>query len=554
VNDYLVSAIVSTYANERFIEGCLRDLLRQTLGRQLEIIVIDSCSPQNEGVIVRRFQAKHPNIVLVRTEQRETLYQAWNRGIKMARGKYVTNANTDDRLRPDAYEIIARELDADTNIALVYGDILFTNLENQTFEKHIRTGFSRRPDYSPEIMLTGCHMGPQPMWRKEIHAAIGYFDESFRSAGDYEFWCRIALRYPMRHLRRFLGLYLHNPAGIANSNLSLSAQETQRVKALYSGRLPTGPALTPEEHFYPKPVLPGCYVNIGMATYNRLEYTRQALEGVVGHTHFPYVLTVVDNHSTDGTPEFLKDMQAEGLIHNLVLMEENLGVAKASNIAWLLESNAGFYLKLDNDIVLQKHGWLNDMIWVIDKIPRIGTLGYNFEPQSYPVETIRRRTIRIKKNGTLGGACILIPRRTRERLGFWSEEYGLYGEEDCDYGWRVLASGKWNAYMEDEDVGIHLPAGKASAIDAKTLTARDGLEENTHKQYREWKDNQRKANVTTGFLDENIQRYRKRTKSLFVEPTAALAYLERTFPHLHPQWRKTGFFHKIWRMITGGWQ
>ena len=151
----LVSAIVSTYNNERFMEGRLRDLVAQTLGDRLEIIVVDSGSQGNEGAIVKRFMEKHSNIRYIRTEERERIYQAWNRGIRAARGKYVTSANTDDRLRPDALEILASELDAHPEMALAYADFFITNTENEEFHAHTRTGYSIKPDFAPNIMLDG---------------------------------------------------------------------------------------------------------------------------------------------------------------------------------------------------------------------------------------------------------------------------------------------------------------------------------------------------------------------------------------------------------------
>ena len=76
---YLVSALVSTYGSERFIRGCLADLEAQTIADRVEIIVVDSCSPQNERAVVEEFQPQYDNIKYIRTERRETVYHAWNR-------------------------------------------------------------------------------------------------------------------------------------------------------------------------------------------------------------------------------------------------------------------------------------------------------------------------------------------------------------------------------------------------------------------------------------------------------------------------------------------
>ena len=55
-----VSAIVSLYNSLEFVEGCLQDLVEQTLFTrgELEIVVIDSNSPQNEREVVERFQQR----------------------------------------------------------------------------------------------------------------------------------------------------------------------------------------------------------------------------------------------------------------------------------------------------------------------------------------------------------------------------------------------------------------------------------------------------------------------------------------------------------------
>lgn len=490
----MVSAIVTVYEAERFMRGALEDLLGQTIAEQMEIIIVDTASPQREQDIAREFQEKYHNIVYIRTGFRESPPQAFNHGIRYARGKYITYANSDDRHRSDAFEVMVRELESHPELTLVYGDVWVTRFENQKFGRHVRTGYHIRPEFSKEIMLTGCHMGPQPMWRRAVHEHLGDFDGSLDSAADYEFWCRLAVHYPFKHIPQFLGLYYDNPHGVVNSNQQKSREQTAHIQKTYAGKFATSSQSFMNNYHFPEPVHKNKLVNIGMVTFNRLEFTKQAIAALFQHSCFPHVITVVDNGSTDGTPEYLQELHRQGFITHLILLADNVGIAKASNLAWSQEPDAEYYLKLDNDIVIQKPGWLSRMVEVIDRIPELGAIAYSFEPVEYPVREMRGVRIR-PKAGILNGACMLIPKRTHQTLGFWCEDYGLYGEEDADYGLRIQLQGWQNAYMEDEQVGLHLPAGRAAHIDRDTLKATDGIEEKTHTEYRAFKDECRRNNV-----------------------------------------------------------
>jgi GT2 family glycosyltransferase/SAM-dependent methyltransferase len=260
----------------------------------------------------------------------------------------------------------------------------------------------------------------------------------------------------------------------------------------------------------------GRYVNVGMITYNRLDFTRRAIDAILARTDHPFVLTVVDNGSTDGTRELLTGLADRGVVQNLVLLDENVGVARASNLAWSLEPEAAWYLKLDNDVVVQRPGWLGALVRAVEEVPELGAVAYNVEPVSYPVSEVRGHRLRLKRDGNLGGACILVPRRTHLALGYWAEHYGPYGEEDADYCFRIRKSGGLIAYLEDEDACFHLPAGKAAVIDPATLAARDGAEELQDAEYRAWKDARRRENVRSGAFDASLRAYAAGTRPLKV--------------------------------------
>lgn len=230
-----VTAIVSCYKADRFIQGCLEDLLAQTLGNDLEIVVVDSASPGNERPVVQEYQKNHPNLVYIRTAERETVYAAWNRAIKASRGRYITNANTDDRHRPDALEILARTLDQHPDVTVAYANCLMTRTENEVFATAHPTGKYIWLEFDPMALLQkGCFLGPQPMWRKEVHEEHGYFDAAMVSSGDYEFWLRICRNRKFLHVNQFLGLYLESPASIEHANASKAAQESLTARQRYA--------------------------------------------------------------------------------------------------------------------------------------------------------------------------------------------------------------------------------------------------------------------------------------------------------------------------------
>jgi len=239
--EILVTAIVSTYKSERFMAGCLADLERQTIADQLEIIVIDSCSPENEGDIVRDFQSRYNNIVYLRTDQREGLYTAWNRAVAMARGKYLTNANTDDRHHPSSFETLANTLEKSPKCVLAYHDQLTSGIENEDFESCLprQTRRIRYPDFSHETLILGCLTGSQPMWRKSVHDEHGLFSEHYRIAADYEFWVRIAQTHSFVHVPEVLGLFYDSPETMSGAaNRFMVDKETLEIQLKYIRKQP----------------------------------------------------------------------------------------------------------------------------------------------------------------------------------------------------------------------------------------------------------------------------------------------------------------------------
>jgi len=332
---YLVSAIVSTYNSERFIRGCLEDLENQTIAGKLEIIIVDSGSQQNEEAIVRRFQQKHDNIVYIKTEQREGVYAAWNRAIRAARGEFITNANTDDRHRKDAFEIMAQALRTNPDIALVYGDQIRTDTPNDTFESHHGTEMLQRPEYSRQRLLFGCCVGSQPMWRRMLHDEFGWFDETLTCAADWDFWLRVAAKYDFKHIPERLGLYYHNKEGVEHSRQIHSLYERYIVGKRYANPYIS---VIPLYETAENPL-----VSVIMPAHNAADHVAEAIESVLIQNYRNFELIVVDDGSTDNTADIVAGFEEVKYFH-----KENAGPASARNLA-LKKSSGEFIVILDAD-------------------------------------------------------------------------------------------------------------------------------------------------------------------------------------------------------------
>lgn len=185
-------------------------------------------------------------------------------------------------------------------------------------------------------------------------------------------------------------------------------------------------------------------INVTMPVFNRYQLTQASLLALHKCSRkIPFTVTVVDNGSDPELVQKLIEFKNLGIINKLFLLDKNMGISCAANIGWEM-TDAPFYMKLDNDIVITNKDFFPKLFALWSHGDPLSTLGGTTKDG----DLTRSPETLYTKDGILGvcgrtlaGYAILIPKIVSDLLGFWSEDYGLYGAEDGDYGLRMHCAG-----------------------------------------------------------------------------------------------------------------
>ena len=187
----LVSVIIPTYNRAPLLKTAITSALNQEQAGELfdvEVIVVDDCSPQDMSPIVAAF----PGVRYLRLPENRGASGARNAGIKEARGKYVALLDDDDEFLTHKLMIQVPLLEASPDIGVVYGQSVVTGSD---------TPLLLWPEWAPSgqvfeefLTRTEDFLHP-PTWlvRRELFEAAGWFNEQHRTMEHYDMALRLSI-------------------------------------------------------------------------------------------------------------------------------------------------------------------------------------------------------------------------------------------------------------------------------------------------------------------------------------------------------------------------
>ena len=200
-----VSVIIPNYNHARYLVQRIDSVLTQTL-HDIEVIILDDCSPDNSREVIERYAQQDKRIRVVYNQQNSgNTFKQWNKGIEYAAGEYVWIAESDDYADPHFLEALIAQLDADPAIGIAYCDSWLVD-EKSNIKPNDR-GYLHRIDpdqWAHSFICDGIDLIRRYMSfinvipnasgvviRNSVLAKVGPADTNYKLAGDWLYWGRI---------------------------------------------------------------------------------------------------------------------------------------------------------------------------------------------------------------------------------------------------------------------------------------------------------------------------------------------------------------------------
>jgi glycosyltransferase involved in cell wall biosynthesis len=186
-----ISLVTPSLDQGKFVRATLESVLSQNYP-DLDYRVQDGGSTDGTLAVLEEYRGRVPFV----SEKDMGQADAINKGLAHASGEVMGYLNSDDVLRPGALAAVGEAFASDPGLVFVWGRAAYIDEEGRIVSPYLA-----RPD-AIERLADACFVAqPAAFFRRTVWDEIGPFDTTLHHTMDYDYWLRIAARYPLSRMR-----------------------------------------------------------------------------------------------------------------------------------------------------------------------------------------------------------------------------------------------------------------------------------------------------------------------------------------------------------------
>lgn len=239
----LVSVLIPCYNATLYLEDAVCSILNQTY-KNLELIVINDCSTDNTGDILKQLANKDKRIKIITNETNLKLIDTLNKGVQLCNGDFIARMDSDDISLPTRIEkqvdYLQKNIDCD-----IVGTLFNTFRTDKPNKFSLHTNPLKNEELQGYMLFKSgiCH--PSVMIRRRVFDELKLrFEKEYLHVEDYAFWSKAIYKTQLANIGEPLLLYRIHANQVSTLHDTLQEENKKKVFAIHLNEL--GIENTPE--------------------------------------------------------------------------------------------------------------------------------------------------------------------------------------------------------------------------------------------------------------------------------------------------------------------
>ena len=195
-----VSVIIPNYNHAPYLKERIDSVLNQTY-QDFEVIILDDCSPDNSVEVIEQYRSNpHVSHILINEQNTRNTFIQWERGISMAKGRYIWIAESDDVAEPQLLETLIGQLEQhpDASVAFCHSRLIDADgalLSEQNTKNPAQPGQITIDDSCTFLrhllIFNYIYNASMAVFRRDVYDRANPDYKQFRYCGDWHFWANV---------------------------------------------------------------------------------------------------------------------------------------------------------------------------------------------------------------------------------------------------------------------------------------------------------------------------------------------------------------------------